>query len=136
MVKEIIHDEEFLSRRSVEATKKDKSVAYDLVDTLKYHKETCVGLAANMIGIEKRIIVINMSFMDVIMFNPVIINKSKPYKTVEGCLSLLGERETLRYDEITVEYQDMDFKPRRESFTGFIAEIIQHECDHLDGVLI
>lgn len=136
MVKKIIHDEEFLSRRSVEATKKDKSVAYDLLDTLKYHKETCVGLAANMIGIEKRIIVINMSFMDVIMFNPVIVNKSKPYKTVEGCLSLLGERETLRYDEITVEYQDMDFKHRRESFTGFIAEIIQHECDHLDGVLI
>ena len=136
MVKEIIHDEEFLSRRSEKATKKDKSVAYDLLDTLKYHKETCVGLAANMIGIEKRIIVINMSFMDVIMFNPKIVNKSKPYKTVEGCLSLLGERETLRYDEITVEYQDMDFKPRRESFTGFIAEIIQHECDHLDGVLI
>ena len=77
-----------------------------------------------------------MSFMDVIMFNPKIVNKSKPYKTVEGCLSLLGERETLRYDEITVEYQDMDFKHRRESFTGFIAEIIQHECDHLDGVLI
>ena len=136
MVKEIIHDEEFLSRRSVEATKKDKSVAYDLLDTLKYHKETCVGLAANMIGIEKRIIVINMSFMDVIMFNPVIINKSKPYKTVEGCLSLLGEREVLRYDEITVEYQDMDFNYKRESFNGFIAEIIQHECDHLDGVLI
>jgi len=103
---------------------------------LKAHTDGCVGMAANMIGVKKNIIAVSMGPVDVVMFNPVIMRKSKPYEAEEGCLSLDGVRNTTRYQEIDVVYQDMDFKKHRQSFSGFIAEIIQHECDHLEGILI
>ena len=93
-------------------------------------------MAANMIGISKRIIAVNMGFMNMAMFNPVIVSKKGPYETEEGCLSLIGQRKTTRYEEIEVEYEDMQFKKQRQKFSGWIAQIIQHECDHLEGIII
>ncbi len=136
MVREINHDTFFLGQKSEPATEADKGVAQDLLDTLKAHTDGCVGMAANMIGVKKNIIAVSMGPVDVVMFNPVIMRKSKPYEAEEGCLSLDGVRNTTRYQEIDVVYQDMDFKKHRQSFSGFIAEIIQHECDHLEGILI
>lgn len=136
MVREINHDTFFLGQKSEPATEADKGVAQDLLDTLKAHTDGCVGMAANMIGVKKNIIAVSMGPVDVVMFNPVIMRKSKPYEAEEGCLSLDGARKTTRYQEIDVVYQDMDFKKHRQSFSGFIAEIIQHECDHLEGILI
>lgn len=136
MVREINHDTFFLGQKSEHATEADKGVAQDLLDTLKAHTDGCVGMAANMIGVKKNIIAVSMGPVDVVMLNPVIMRKSKPYETEEGCLSLEGVRKTTRYQEIDVVYQDMDFKKHRQSFSGFIAEIIQHECDHLGGILI
>ena len=136
MVREINHDTFFLGQKSEPATEEDKGVAHDLLDTLKANSDGCVGMAANMIGVKKNIIVVSMGPVDVVMLNPVIMSKSKPYETEEGCLSLEGVRKTTRYQEIDVVYQDMDFKKHRQSFSGFIAEIIQHECDHLEGILI
>ena len=138
MVKELMHDPVFLAGKSEEATKEDLAVAQDLLDTLMAHKESCVGMAANMIGVRKRIIAFvcdDGSYMT--MFNPVILKKEKSFDTEEGCLSLLGgPRKCKRYQSIKVQYQTVDMKIRVKSFSGFTAQIIQHEVDHCNGVLI
>ena len=136
MVREVVHDVLFLGQKSEPATQADKQVAIDLLDTLKAHEEGCVGMAANMIGVKKRIIAVNMGFMNVAMFNPVIVKKSGAFETEEGCLSLIGVRKTTRYEEIEVEYEDMNFKKQHQKFSGWTAQIIQHECDHLEGIII
>lgn len=136
MIRPIMRDVIFLAKPSVPATPEDKQIAIDLLDTLKHNEDACVGMAANMIGVSKRIIVVNMGIMNMAMFNPVIINKSGPYETEESCLSLIGERKTTRYEEIEVEYEDMQFNKKRQKFTGWTAQIIQHECDHLEGIII
>lgn len=126
----------FLSQKSVPATKEDRQVALDLLDTLKAHEEGCVGMAANMIGVKKQIIAVNMGVMNVAMFNPKIVKKSGKYETEEGCLSLEGVRKCSRYQTIEVEYQDMNFDKKRQKYSGWIAQIIQHECDHCNGIII
>lgn len=137
MVKDIIHDTIFLAGKSDVATKDDIGIARDLLDTLKANRENCVGMAANMIGVRKRIIVFDNDGEYMTMFNPQIIKKDKPYATEEGCLSLLGgPRKTKRYQTIKVQYQTAEFQTRIKTFTGWTAQIIQHECDHLDGILI
>lgn len=137
MVKEIMKDETFLSKKSEVATKEDIPVAVDLIDTLKAHAHHCVGLAANMIGEQKRIIAVKDGNTYFAMLNPEIVKKSaKTYKTSEGCLSLVGERETIRHDWIEVKCRDMDFRKQKQKFTGFTAQIIQHEIDHCEGILI
>ena len=136
MVREVVHDVLFLGQKSESATQEDKQIAIDLLDTLKAHEEGCVGMAANMIGVKKRIIAVNMGFMNVAMFNPKIIKKSGRYDTEEGCLSLEGVRKTKRWQSIKVQYQTMDGKLRIKTFTGWTAQIIQHEIDHCDGILI
>ena len=136
MVRTIMKDVFFLSQKSETATEADKQIAIDLLDTLKAHEKGCVGMAANMIGIRKNIIAVNMGFMNVAMFNPKIIRRSGAYETEEGCLSLTGVRRCTRYQEIEVEYQDMNFKKQRQNYQGWIAQIIQHECDHCAGILI
>lgn len=136
MIREIMRDEFFLQQKSLSASPLDKPVALDLLDTLKAHRDECVGMAANMIGVAKCIIVVNLGLMDMVMFNPKITKQKGPYETSEGCLSLSGERKTVRYKEIEVEFQDMDFKNQTLKFTGFSAQIIQHEVDHLAGKLI
>jgi len=138
MVKDLMHDPVFLAGKSEDATKADLAVAQDLLDTLMAHKESCVGMAANMIGVKKRIIAFvcdDGSYMT--MFNPVILKKEKPFETEEGCLSLLGgPRKCKRYQSIKVQYQTVDMKIRVKNFSGFAAQIIQHEVDHCNGVLI
>ena len=137
MVKELIHDPILLSIKSEVATKEDLQVAEDLLDTLTAHKDGCVGMAANMIGVHKRIIAFDNDGTYMVMFNPEIIKKSEPYDTEEGCLSLLGgPRKCKRYKTIKVQWQTADFQTRIKTFTGFPAQIIQHEVDHCDGVLI
>ena len=136
MVKNIVRDVFFLSQKSEPATKADMQVAIDLQDTLQANREGCVGLAANMIGVRKNIIIVNMGFVDVIMFNPVITKKDRPYETEEGCLSLTGLRKTTRYENIEVEYYDMQWKKQKGKLSGWTAQICQHECDHLKGIII
>ena len=136
MVKQIVRDIFFLGQPSEPATKADIQVGKDLQDTLQVNRERCVGMAANMIGVKKNIIIVNMGFIDVVMFNPVIVSKHGMYETEEGCLSLDGVRSCRRYQEIEVEYQDMNFKKKREKYSGWTAQIIQHEIDHCDGILI
>ena len=137
MFKKIIHDPIFLSLKSEVATKEDLQIAEDLLDTLTAHKDGCVGMAANMIGVHKRIIAFDNDGTYMVMFNPEIIKKSEPYETEEGCLSLLGgPRKCKRYKSIKVQWQTADFQTRIKTFTGFTAQIIQHEIDHCDGVLI
>ena len=136
MVKPIMRDAFFLNQKSEEATKVDLPVAQDLEDTLKANRERCVGMAANMIGYRKRIIIVATGLADMVMINPVITEKSEPYETEEGCLSLPGVRKTNRYNKITVRYLDKKFAEHTQSFSGYIAQIIQHECDHLEGILI
>ena len=136
MVKPIMKDVLFLKQKSEPATKDDMSVVTDLLDTLKAHEDGCVGMAANMIGINKRIIAVNMGFMNIAMLNPVIVKKANPYQTKEGCLSLIGIRDTTRYQDIEVEYFDINWNKQKQKFTGWIAQIIQHECDHLEGIII
>ncbi|MCQ4021683.1 MULTISPECIES: peptide deformylase [unclassified Ruminococcus] len=136
MVKEIVHDPFFLAQKSDVATKADLSVAKDLVDTLIANKDACVGMAANMIGVKKRIIVFDNDGFFMTMFNPEIISKFSEYETEEGCLSLTGIRSTKRFKTITVSYKDFSFKPCQKTFTGWTAQIIQHEIDHCNGVLI
>ena len=114
----------------------DKQVAIDLLDTLKANEAGCVGMAANMIGVKKRIIAVNMGMFNIAMFNPKIVKRTGAYETEEGCLSLDGVRSCRRYQEIEVEYQDMNFKKKREKYSGWTAQIIQHEIDHCDGILI
>lgn len=136
MVRPIVRDTIFLSQKSDLATEADKQIAVDLIDTLSAHSSECVGMAANMIGVKKRIIVFSVDIINVIMINPVILKKSKPYEAEEGCLSLSGTRKTTRYHEIEVEYLDMNFKKQKQKYSGWIAQIIQHEIDHCDGILI
>ena len=136
MVKKIIKDTLFLGQKSMPATPEDVPVIDDLLDTLKANSEHCVGLAANMIGVKKRIIVYSIGIIGASMINPVIIKKSKPYEIEEGCLSLVGVRKTTRYETIEVDYLDRDFKKQRQTFTGWTAQIIQHEIDHCDGIVI
>ena len=136
MIKPIVRDTFFLSQKSDESTKADLPIAQDLEDTLKANRDHCVGMAANMIGYRKRIIIVATGFADMIMINPVITGMAEPYEAEEGCLSLSGTRKTTRYNRITVDYLDMKFAKHTQSFAGQIAQIIQHECDHLEGVLI
>ena len=137
MVKELIHDPILLARKSEVATKEDLQVAQDLLDTLVAHKDGCVGMAANMIGVCKRIIAFDNDGTYMVMFNPEIIKKSGAYDAEEGCLSLLGgPRKCKRYQTIKVQWQTSEFQYRIKTFTGFSAQIIQHEVDHCDGVLI
>ena len=136
MVKEIMRDPFFLTQKSVPASKDDLQVGRDLMDTLKAHREGCVGMAANMIGVKKNIIIVNMGFIDVVMFNPVITSKSGPYQTEEGCLSLVGVRKTTRYQDIEVEYYDFAWKKQRQKLSGWTAQIVQHEIDHCNGIVI
>ena len=137
MIKKIIHDPIFLSLKSEIATKEDLQIAEDLLDTLIAHKDGCVGMAANMIGVRKRIIAFDSEGTYMVMFNPEIIKKSEPYETEEGCLSLLGgPRKCKRYKSIKVQWQTADFQTRIKTFTGFTAQIIHHEINHCDGVLI
>lgn len=136
MIQPIVRDIAFLKQKSLPATQADRQVALDLLDTLKAHESECVGMAANMIGVRKNIIAVNMGFMNVAMFNPKIIKKSGRYDTEEGCLSLPGVRSCTRYQEIEVEYQDINMKKQKQKYSGWIAQIIQHEVDHCDGILI
>ncbi len=136
MVREIMRDEAFLSQKAEPATQDDLNIAQDLLDTLTAHKTGCVGMAANMIGVCKRIIVFDNEGKYMVMFNPEIIKKSGPYEAEEGCLSLTGIRKAKRWKSIKVQYQNEQFQPRFKTFTGWTAQIIQHEIDHCEGVLI
>ena len=136
MVREIMHDPIFLARRSVPATAEDLSVAEDLLDTLKANAERCVGMAANMIGVSTRIIVFDNDGTYMVMFNPEIVRASGEYDTEEGCLSLSGIRKTRRFQSIKVQFQNERFQTRLKTFTGWTAQIIQHEIDHCNGILI
>ncbi len=136
MVKQIIKDI-FIFKKAELATKDDLQTAIDLQDTLRANADICVGMAANMIGVNKRIIAFSVGPMIITMINPVITKKSKvTYETEEGCLSLPGTRKTTRHNEIEVEYLDMNFKKRKQKYNGFPAQIIQHEIDHCDGIVI
>lgn len=137
MIKEVVHDPIFLGLKSQAATSEDLQVAEDLLDTLIANKDACVGMAANMIGERKRIIVFDNNGKYMTMFNPEIIKKSEPYDTEEGCLSLLGgPRKCKRYRTVKVQWQTSDFQTRIKNFTGRPAQIIQHEIDHCEGILI
>ena len=136
MIRPIVRDVLFLGSRSETATKEDIGVGQDLRDTLKANADRCVGMAANMIGVRKRVIIVNMGLMDVVMYNPVIVKKSGPYETEEGCLSLDGVRKTVRYRDIEVEYTDQNWKKRKIKLSGYTAQICQHEIDHLNGIII
>ena len=136
MVKKIVKGKQIFARKAQPATKADKQVVTDLMDTLRENREICVGMAANMIGVNKRIIAVNMGFINVAMLNPVIVKKSRAYETEEGCLSLDGVRKTTRYENIEVEFQDISFHKQRQKYSGWTAQIIQHEIDHCDGIII
>ena len=137
MVRELVHDPFLLARKSAPATKDDLEIAQDLLDTLLAHRETCVGMAANMIGQCKRIIVFDNGGVPTLMFNPEILKATGEYEAEEGCLSLLGgPRKTKRYQKIKVQYQTENFQTRLKSFEGWTAQIIQHEIDHCNGILI
>ena len=137
MVKELVHDPVFLAKKAEIATKADLQTATDLLDTLAFHRETCVGMAANMIGICKRIIAFDNEGSYMVMFNPRIVKGNGVYETEESCLSLLGgPRKTKRFQKIKVEYQTDAFQTRLKTFEGWTAQIIQHEIDHCDGILI
>ena len=136
MIRPIVKDVFFLGQKSDPATKQDLSVGQDLMDTLKANQDHCVGMAANMIGVKKKIIIVNMGLMNVVMYNPVILKKDTPYEAEEGCLSLTGTRKTTRYQNIEVEYLDAGWKKHRQKYSGWTAQIIQHELDHLSGIII
>lgn len=136
MIKPIIRDTFFLQQKSLEATKSDLSLAKDLQDTLAANREACVGMAANMIGSLKRVIIINMGFTDLVLFNPILVDKAQPYDTEEFCLSLVGVRPTKRYRTIKVSYRDINWQEKTITLTDFPAQVCQHELDHLEGILI
>ena len=136
MVRAVVRDTFFLSQKSEPAGRDDDEVVKDLLDTLQANRERCVGMAANMIGVKKRIIAVSTGGVDLAMLNPVIIKKSMPYETEEGCLSLEGSRKTTRFETIEVEYRDRSYKRCRQRFKGWTAQIIQHEIDHCDGIVI
>ena len=136
MIQPVMNDETFLSQKAEPATPSDLPVAQDLLDTLTAHKDRCVGMAANMIGVQKRIIVFDNEGKYLVLFNPEIIKKSGPYEAEEGCLSLTGTRRTKRWQSIKVQYQNEQFQTRFKTFTGWTAQIIQHEIDHCEGIII
>lgn len=136
MIREICKDEAFLAQKVEPATVDDLNIAQDLLDTLIAHKDGCVGMAANMIGVNKRIIVFDNEGEYMVMFNPVIVKQSAPYEAEEGCLSLTGTRKTKRFRTIKVQWQNEKFLTRLKTFTGWTAEIIQHEIDHCEEILI
>lgn len=136
MIRPIMHDPLFLAQKSAPATEADRQIITDLLDTLRANLDRCVGMAANMIGEKKRIIVFCNGPMQMVMVNPEITAKAGEYETEEGCLSLAGVRNTKRFQKITVKYQDQAFKWRTGTFEGFTAQIIQHEIDHCNGILI
>ena len=136
MIKPIVRDIFFLGQKSEIATMQDLSVGQDLQDTLKANQDRCVGMAANMIGVKKRIIIVNIGIINLVMYNPVIVRKDGPFETEEGCLSLDGVRKITRYQNIEVEYMDGSWKKHRQKYSGWTAQIIQHEVDHLDGIII
>ena len=137
MVKELMHDPIFLAQKSRPATKEDLNIAQDLLDTLSAHKETCVGMAANMIGAAVRIIAFDNAGTYMVMLNPEIVKSSGEYETEESCLSLLGgPRKTKRFQKIKIQYQTLDFQTRLKTYEGWTAQIIQHEVDHCNGILI
>ena len=136
MIRPVMKDVVFLNQKSEPATEADKQVVQYLLDTLLANEEGCVGMAANMIGIRKRIIAVSIGFANIALINPVIVKKSGVYETEEGCLSLTGVRNTTRYKDIEVEFQDMNLKKQYQKFSGWIAQIIQHEIDHCDGIVI
>lgn len=136
MIKEVVKDILFLEQKSELATKDDVEVINDLIDTLRANLDHCVGMAANMIGVKKRILVFSVGDMIIPMVNPVILKKEIPYEAEESCLSLEGFRKTTRYEKIEVEYLDKNFKKHKQIFTGFTAQIIQHEVDHFEGIII
>ena len=137
MVRELVHDPILLARKSEAATKEDLQTGQDLLDTLRAHREGCVGMAANMIGVCKRIIAFDNEGTYMVMFNPVVLKQSGEYETEESCLSLLGgPRKTKRFQKIKVQYQTADFKVRLKTYEGWTAQIIQHEIDHCNGILI
>ena len=136
MIREICKDKTFLAQKAAPATADDLGTAQDLLDTLIAHKDGCVGMAANMIGVNKRIIAFENDGEYMVMFNPVIVKQSGTYETDEGCLSLTGTRKTKRHKVIKVQWQNEKFQTRLKTFTGWTAEIIQHEIDHCEGILI
>ena len=136
MIRDICRDETFLAQRAERAGLEDLETARDLLDTLTAYKESCVGMAANMIGVKKRIIAFDNEGEYMVMLNPVIVKQSGPYETEEGCLSLTGRRKTKRFQTIKVQWQNEKLQTRLKTFTGWTTEIIQHEIDHCDGILI
>lgn len=136
MIRTIVKDILFLEQKSEPATKDDIEVINDLIDTLRANLDHCVGLAANMIGVKKRILVFSVGNIIVPMVNPVILKKEGTYEAEESCLSLIGSRKTTRYETIEVEYLDINFNKKKQVFNGFTAQIIQHEVDHFEGVII
>ena len=136
MEKPIVRDTFFLRKKSEKTEPADLPDVMNLVDTFNSRRDTCVGMAANMIGVSKRFIVVDFMNQPLVMINPSITAKSGRYETQEGCLSLSGKRDAVRYEKITVGYQDMQFRKHTQTFTGFTAQIIQHEIDHCDGILI
>lgn len=136
MIRNIVKDVSFLAQKSEIATKDDVGVVNDLIDTLNANLDNCVGMAANIIGVKKRILVFTVGSIIVPMINPVILKKEKTYEAEESCLSLIGFRKTIRYENIEVEYLDINFKKHKQAFTGFTAQIIQHEVDHFEGIII
>ena len=136
MIREICRDETFLAQKAAPATADDLATAQDLLDTLTAHKDGCVGMAANMIGVNKRIIAFDNEGTYMVMFNPVIGRQSGPYEAEEGCLSLSGVRKTKRFQTVKVQWQNEKFQTRLKTFTGWTAEIIQHEIDHCEGIVI
>ena len=136
MIRPIERDVYFLGQKSEEATRDDLPIGQDLQDTLRANKDRCVGMAANMIGIKKRIIIVNLGFRNLVMYNPVIEKKSGSYEAEEGCLSLEGVRKTIRYQNVEVEYLDENWKKQRIKLSGWPAQICQHEIDHLNGIVI
>ena len=136
MIRNICKDELFLTRKAAPALPEDLPIAQDLLETLIAHKDSCVGMAANMIGVRKRVIADMDGQTPLLMFNPTIERSSGEYQTQEGCLSLPGQRPTTRWRSITVSYLDANFHPRKRLFQGYVAQIIQHEIDHCDGIVI
>ena len=136
MIREICRDETFLAQKAAPATADNLATAQDLLDTLTAHKDGCVGMAANMIGVCKRIIAFDNEGTYMVMFNPVIVRQSGPYEAQEGCLSLSGVRKTKRFQTVKVQWQNEKFQTRLKTFTGWTAEIIQHEIDHCEGIVI
>ena len=136
MIRQIMRDIFFLGQKSEDAGPGDIGIGEDLQDTLQANRDRCVGMAANMIGIRKKIIIVNMGIINVVMYNPAILQKDTPYETEEGCLSLEGVRKTTRYQNIEVEYLDSSWKKHRQKYSGWTAQIIQHEIDHLQGIVI